>query len=200
MSLRDAPATHRNREPILEVLAGIPTVVYGFFALTVITPTLQSISEGFDVYNATSAGIAVGIMCLPIVCSLTEDALRAVPDSIRAGAYALGGTKFDSTLKVVFPGALSGIIAATLLAVARAVGETVIVALAAGNLAKLHFNPTEQTQTMTAYMVQIFLGDASSFGPEYYSTYAVAATLFVMTLTLTLIGHRVRLRFREEYE
>lgn len=187
-------------KPILEVLAGIPTVVYGFFALTVITPGLMHLHEGFEVYNAASAGLAVGIMCLPIVCSMTEDALQAVPRSLREGAYALGSTKFDTTLKVVFPGALSGVIAATLLAVARAVGETMIVALAAGNLAHLSIDPREQTQTMTAYMVQIFLGDASNFGPEYFSSYAVAAVLFLMTLTLTLIGHRVRIRFREEYE
>jgi phosphate transport system permease protein len=187
-------------KPVLEVLAGVPTVVYGFFALTVITPTLRSMHDGFDVYNAFSAGLAVGIMCLPIVCSLTEDALQSVPRSLREGAYALGGTKFDVTLKVVFPGALSGVIAASLLAIARAVGETMIVALAAGNLAHMTIDPREQTQTMTAYMVQIFLGDASNFGPEYFSSYAVAAVLFVMTLCLTIVGHRVRVRFREVYE
>ncbi|MBT8484350.1 MAG: ABC transporter permease subunit, partial [Phycisphaerae bacterium] len=187
-------------KPVLEVLGGVPTVVYGVFALTVITPALQSMHDGFDVYNATSAGLAVGIMCLPIVCSLSEDALQAVPRSLREGAYALGGTKLDTTLRVTFPAALSGIIAASLLAIARAVGETMIVALAAGNLAHLTADPREQTQTMTAYMVQIFLGDASNFGVEYFSAYAVAATLFVMTLSLTLIGHRIRVRFREEYE
>lgn len=187
-------------KPVLEVLAGIPTVVYGFFALTVITPLLQSLHGGFSIYNVASAGLAVGVMCLPIVSSLTEDALQSVPRSLREGAYALGSTKFDTTMRVVFPGALSGIIAATLLAVARAVGETMIVALAAGNLARLTFDPRGEAQTMTAYMVQIFLGDASNFGPEYYSSYAVATVLFIMTLTLTIIGHRVRMRFREEYE
>lgn len=187
-------------KPVLEVLAGIPTVVYGFFALTILTPALQHIHKGFDVYNALSAGLAVGIMCLPIVCSMTEDALQAVPQSLREGAYALGGTKFDTSIKVVFPAALSGVIAASLLSIARAVGETMIVALAAGNLARLTIDPRQQTQTMTAYMVQIFLGDASNFGPEYFSSYAVAAVLFLMTLTLTIVGHRVRVRFREEYE
>jgi len=187
-------------KPALEILAGIPTVVYGFLALTVITPLLQRVYSGFEIYNVTSAGIAVGIMCLPIVCSISEDSLRAVPRSLREGAYGLGATKFDISIKIVTPGALSGIIAAALLAIARAVGETMIVALAAGNLARLVWNPTEQGQTMTAYMVQIFLGDVSNFGAEYYSAYAVAAVLFVMTFIITLIGHRIRVRFREEYE
>jgi phosphate transport system permease protein len=187
-------------KPVLEVLAGIPTVVYGFFALTVITPSLQSIWSGVEVYNALSAGIAVGIMCLPIVCSLSEDALQAVPRSLREAAYGVGGTKFDVSVKVVVPAALSGIIAAFLLAIARAVGETMIVALAAGNMARLTLNPAESSQTMTAYMVQIFLGDASNFGPEYFSSYAVAATLFIMTFILTVIGHIIRVRFREVYQ
>jgi phosphate transport system permease protein len=187
-------------KPALEVLAGIPTVVYGFFALTVITPLLQQIYSGFEIYNVTSAGVAVGIMCLPIVCSISEDSLKAVPRSLREGAYGLGATKFDISIKIVTPAALSGIIAASLLAIARAVGETMIVALAAGNLAKLVWNPTEQGQTMTAYMVQIFLGDVSNFGAEYYSAYAVAAVLFLITFTITYIGHRIRVRFREEYE
>lgn len=201
-------------KPILEVLAGIPTVVYGFFALTVITPALRGVSrfvtgpfsetgEGYPVFeymNSTSAGLAVGIMCLPIVCSLSEDALRAVPRSLREGAYALGSTRFDVSVKVVVPAALSGVIASFLLALARAVGETMIVALAAGGLARIAYNPANGAQTMTAYMVQIFLGDAGSESVEYYSSYAVAATLFMMTLALTLIGNWVLRRFREEYE
>jgi phosphate transport system permease protein len=187
-------------KPILEILAGIPTVVYGFFALTVITPSLRFLHEGFEVYNAASAGLAVGIMCLPIVSSLSEDALQAVPRSLREGAYAVGATKFDVSVKVVVPGALSGIMAAFLLAIARAIGETMIVALAAGGLAQLTADPRESVQTMTAYMVQIFLGDASQLGVEYSSAYAVAAALFVMTFLITVISHRVLLRFREEYE
>ncbi len=187
-------------KPALEVLAGIPTVVYGFFALTVITPVLQGVCPGFEIYNVTSAGIAVGIMCLPIVCSISEDSLRAVPRSLREGAYGLGATRFDVSFKIVTPAALSGIIAASLLAIARAVGETMIVALAAGNLARLVWNPTEQGQTMTAYMVQIFLGDVSNFGAEYHSAYAVAAVLFAMTFIITYIGHLIRVRFREVYE
>jgi phosphate transport system permease protein len=189
-------------KPVLEVLAGIPTVVYGFFALTVITPFLRGLHdyEVFEVYNVLSAGLAVGIMCIPIVCSLSEDALQAVPVSLREGAFGLGANKFEVSVKIVTPAALSGIIAASLLAVARAVGETMIVALAAGNLARLTLDVTSQSQTMTAYMVQIFLGDASNFGAEYLSSYAVAATLFVMTFMLTVIGHRIRVKYREVYE
>lgn len=187
-------------KPVLEILAGVPTVVYGFLALTLITPALQMLNNGFEVYNLMSAGIAVGVMCIPIVTSLSEDALQAVPRSLREGAYAVGSTKFDVSVKVVVPAALSGIMASYLLAIARAVGETMIVALAAGNLARLTADPREGAQTMTAYMVQIFLGDVSNFGAEYYSSYAVAAMLFVMTLGLTIIGTRILKRFREEYE
>ena len=187
-------------KPTLEVLAGIPTVVFGFFALTVITPSLQWLHGGFEVYNAFSAGLAVGIMCVPIVCSLSEDALQAVPRSLREAAYGVGSTKFDVSVKVVVPAALSGIVAAFLLAVARAVGETMIVSLAAGGSPKMTGDPRVEVQTMTAYMVQIFLGDASNFGPEYSSSYAVAATLFLMTLVLTIVGHQVRVRFREVYQ
>ena len=174
--------------------------MYGFFALVVFTPALQKLHSGFEVYNAFSAGIAVGIMCLPIVCSLAEDALQAVPRSLREGAHAVGATKFDVSLKVVVPAAMSGIVASFLLAIARAVGETMIVALAAGGLAHMTADPRQPTQTMTAYMVQIFLGDASNFGPEYLSSYAVAAALFLMTFIITVIGYRVRVRFREAYE
>ncbi|MSR68836.1 MAG: phosphate ABC transporter permease subunit PstC [Phycisphaerales bacterium] len=197
-------ATARRRtllKAVLEILAGVPTVVYGFFALTFITPyLLQPFSSAFGTYNAMSAGIAVGIMILPIVCSLSEDALRAVPQSLRDGAYALGSTKFDVSAKVVVPAALSGIVAAFLLALTRAIGETMIVALAAGGLAQLTANPTAQVQTMTAYMVQIFLGDAPAAGIEYKSSYAVAFTLFLITFFLTWIGAIVLRRYREEYE
>ncbi len=187
-------------KPALEILAGVPTVVYGFFALTVITPILREIYSGFEIYNVFSAGLAVGIMCLPIVCSISEDALRSVPKSLREGAYGIGATQFDVSAKIVTPAALSGIVAASLLAIARAVGETMIVALAAGNLARLTINPAEQAQTMTAYMVQIFLGDVSNFGAEYYSAYAVASTLFIITLAITILGHFIRVRYREVYD
>ncbi|MFM9957063.1 MAG: phosphate ABC transporter permease subunit PstC [Phycisphaerales bacterium] len=193
------PKVRAVLKPVLELLAGVPTVVYGYFALVVITPTLQKLGS-FDVYNAMSAGIAVGIMCLPLVCSLSEDALRAVPRSLREGAYAVGGTRLDVSVKVVVPAALSGIVAAFLLALARAVGETMIVALAAGSLPNLTADPREQMQTMTGYMVQIFLGDAPAGGVEYESCYAVAALLFVFTFVLTASGHLIMKRYREAYE
>ena len=187
-------------KPALETLAGIPTVVYGYFALVVLTPALQTIDGSIESYNALSAGLAVGIMTLPIVSSLSEDALQAVPRGLREGAYAVGATKFDVSLKVVLPAALSGVVASYLLAIARAIGETMIVALAAGGLAQLTLDPRDQVQTMTGYMVQIFLGDTDALGVEYRSSYAVAAVLFVMTFILTVIGHRILVRFREVYE
>ncbi|XZE54438.1 phosphate ABC transporter permease subunit PstC [Planctomycetaceae bacterium SH139] len=187
-------------KPVLEILAGIPTVVYGFFALTTITPFLQWIDDGFNIYNAMAAGIAVGILCLPTVCSLSEDALRAVPGSLREAAYGLGGTRFDVAVKVVVPAALSGIISAFLLAAARAIGETMIVSLAAGSRARVTFDPRDDIQTMTGYMVQMATGDVSTFDLAYYSLYAVAFTLFLMTLSLTMVGNVVRKRFREKYE
>ena len=188
-------------KPVLEVLAGIPTVVYGFFALTVITPFLHDrISKGFGTYNALGAGIAVGIMILPIVASLSEDALRAVPRSLRDAAYAMGSTRFDVSTKVVVPAALSGIMASWLLAITRAIGETMIVALAAGNLARMTVDPRAEVQTMTAYMVQIFLGDAPATGIEYRSSFAVATVLFAITLGLTVVGNLVLRAFREEYD
>jgi phosphate transport system permease protein len=196
-------APHRVRailKPALELLAGIPTVVYGFFALTFVTPWLKFLHEGFNIYNATSAGIAVGILCLPIVTSLTEDALRAVPRGLREGALGLGSTKLDVTWKVVIPAALSGIISAFLLAISRAVGETMIVALAAGSQPHLTLDPREATQTMTGWMVQMGSGDTSQFDTRYYSMYAVGMVLFVITLGLTILGNWIRQRFREAYE
>ncbi len=196
-----APKTVRSiLKPVLEVLAGIPTVVYGFFALAVITPGLKLFHEGFNIYNGMSAGIAVGILCLPIVTSLVEDALRAVPRSLREGALGLGATKFDVTAKVVVPAALSGIISAFLLAISRAVGETMIVALAAGSYPHLTVDPREATQTMTGWMVQMASGDTSQFDAKYYSMYAVACVLFMLTMALTMLGNWVRKRFREAYE
>ncbi len=194
------PRVRAILKPILEILAGIPTVVYGFFALTVITPGLQFLHSGFNTYNVTAAGIAVGILCLPIVSSLVEDALQAVPRSLREGAYGLGATKFEVSVKVVLPAALSGIISAFLLAFSRTVGETMIVALAAGSRPHLTFDPRDDSQTMTGWMVQMALGDVSNFDLAYLSMYAVAAVLFVITLALTFTGNMVRNRFREEYE
>ena len=196
-----APARVRGvLKPMLEVLAGVPTVVYGFFALMTITPWLQWMNSDFNVFNAMSGGIAVGILCLPTVCSLAEDALQAVPQSLREGAYGLGGTRFDATLKVILPAATSGIVSAFLLAIARAIGETMIVAIACGSRPQVTADPRDEIQTMTGFMVQMAGGDVSNFGTEYYSMYAVAFSLFVMTLALTMIGNIVRLRFREAYE
>ena len=187
-------------KPLLEILAGIPTVVYGFFALTFITPALRQIGIEVDFYNALSGGIAVGILCLPIVSSLSEDALQAVPQRLREAALGLGGTRFDVSIKVVLPAALSGVISAFLLAFSRAVGETMIVALAVGLAPGISLTPTEEMQTMTGYMTQSIKGDISNFGAEYYSMYAVAATLFLMTFLLTVLCNMIRNRFREAYE
>ena len=188
-------------KPILEVLAGIPTVVYGFFAISVITPFLRDwLGIEVDFFNALSAGIAVGILCIPTVSSLSEDALQAVPNRLREAAYGLGGTKFDVAVKVVVPAALSGIVSAFLLAIARAIGETMIVAMAAGARPVLTADPTDQIQTMTAYITQVATGDVSNFAIEYYSIYAVAMTLFLITLCLTLLGNLIRARFRESYQ
>ena len=196
-----APARVRGTlKPMLEVLAGVPTVVYGFFALMTITPWLQWMNSDFNVFNAMSGGIAVGILCLPTVCSLAEDALQAVPRSLRDGAYGLGGTRFDATIKVILPAATSGIVSAFLLAIARAIGETMIVAIACGSRPQVTADPRDEIQTMTGFMVQMAGGDVSNFGTEYYSMYAVAFSLFMITLSLTMVGNVVRLRFRETYE
>jgi len=193
------PKLRSALKPALELLAGIPTVVYGFFALAIITPSLQTILK-LDYYNALSAGIAVGILCLPTVASLSEDAIRAVPMRLREAAYGLGGTKFDVSIKVVLPAALSGIISAVLLAVARAIGETMIVAMAAGALANLTLDPRQQIQTMTGHMAATAKGDITNFGVEYYSIYSVGLVLFCITFALTLIGGVVRRRFQETYD
>ena len=201
-----APRTRSILKPILEILAGIPSVVYGFFAIIVITPTLQYLAKAitgeplFGAYSAASAGLAVAIMILPIVTSLSDDSLRAVPKSLRDGAYALGATRFDVSLRVVVPAALSGVIASFLLAITRAIGETMIVALAAGGLARMAILPWEEVQTMTGYMVQIFTGDAPATGVEYKSSFAVAMVLFLITFSLTLTGYKALSKFREEYE
>ena len=196
-------ATPRIRgffKPILEILAGIPTVVYGYFALTFITPLLQSIFPKTQVFNAASASIVVGVMILPMVASLCDDALRAVPRSLREGAYALGATSFETSARVVVPGALSGIVAAFVLAISRALGETMAVALAAGATPKITLNPLESIQTMTAYIVQVSLGDTPAGTIEYQTIFAVGSMLFVITLLSNLVANRVMRRFREVYE
>ncbi|MCR2822423.1 phosphate ABC transporter permease subunit PstC [Lederbergia panacisoli] len=186
-------------KPILEVLAGIPTIVYGFFALTFVTPSLQKLVPDLNFFNALSPGIVVGIMIIPMVASLSEDAMSAVPRSMREGALALGSTKLEVSLKVVLPAALSGIIASFVLGISRAIGETMIVTIAGGSKPNLTFDPTETIQTMTAYIVQVSLGDASYGSTIYYSIYAVGMALFVFTLIMNIIAQWISKRYREEY-
>lgn len=186
-------------KPILEILAGIPTIVYGFFALTFVTPILQHLMPKTEVFNVLSAGIVVGIMIVPMICSMSEDAMMAVPKSLRMGAYALGSTKIEVALKIVVPAALSGIVASFVLGISRAIGETMIVSLAAGSLAQLTFNPLVGMQTLTAYIVAVSSGDTQYGTIEYNTIYAVGITLFVMTLAMNIIAAYVARKFREEY-
>jgi phosphate transport system permease protein len=187
-------------KPVLEVLAGIPTVVYGYFALTYITPKIRLVLPETEIFNAASAAIVVGIMTIPTVASLSEDAIRAVPRALREGAYALGATRLEVITRVVIPGALSGILASFILAISRAIGETMAVAIAAGNLPNLTLNPLVSIQTMTAYMVQVSLGDTPRGTIVYESLFAVGMTLFVITLGMNILSQWVLSRFREVYE
>ena len=186
-------------KPVLEILAGVPTVVYGYFALMFVTPLLQRVFPQMAVFNALSPGIVMGIMILPLVSSLAEDAMRAVPSGLREGAYALGATKMQTALQVVVPAALSGITAAFILAVSRAVGETMIVAIAAGQQPRLTASPFVPLETMTAYIVQVSLGDTPQGTLEYRTIFAVGMLLFLMTFALNLASTWLRERFREEY-
>ncbi|OHX51908.1 phosphate ABC transporter permease subunit PstC [Planococcus salinarum] len=186
-------------KPVLEVLAGIPTIVYGFFALTFVTPLLQSIFPEIKIFNAISPGIVVGIMIIPMIASLSEDAMSSVPKSIRDGALAMGSTKFEVAMKITVPAAISGIIASVVLAISRAIGETMIVSLAAGSTPKFDGDFTGSIQTMTAYIVQVSKGDAGYGTTIYYSIYAVGFTLFVFTLVMNILANYVSKRFREEY-
>ncbi len=197
-----APAWVRHAgKPILEVLAGIPTVVYGYFALTFITPyILRPLLPQTEVFNAASAAIAVGIMIVPTVSSLCDDALRAVPRTLREAGYALSATPLEVSTRIVLPAAMSGVVAAILLALARAIGETMAVALAAGMTPRLTWNPLESVQTMTGYIVQVSLGDTPAGTIEYQTIFAVGMTLFFITLTINLVAQRVLARFREVYE
>lgn len=200
MSEYASPRTRNLLKPILEVLAGIPTVVYGYFALTFITPILKSVLPQTQIFNAASASIVVGIMVLPMVASLCDDALRAVPDSLREAGYALGATRMEVSTRVVLPGALSGVLASFILAASRAIGETMAVTLAAGATPNLTANPLQSIQTMTAYIVQVSLGDTPAGGVEYQTIFAVGALLFLITLAMNLLGQRVLHRFQENYE
>ncbi|MDP1570274.1 MAG: phosphate ABC transporter permease subunit PstC [Vicinamibacterales bacterium] len=186
-------------KPVIEVLAGIPTVVYGYFALQFVTPLLQQFFPTLSGFNALSPGIVMGLMILPLVSSLSEDAMQAVPRGLREGAYALGATRMQTSLQVVVPAALSGITAAFILAVSRAVGETMIVAIAAGQQPRLTANPFVPIETMTAYIVQVSLGDTPHGTIEYRTIFAVGMLLFLMTFSLNLVSNWLRDRFREEY-
>lgn len=195
-------ASHRVREtvkPILELLVGVPTVVFGYFALLFLTPLLQKIYPDLSGFNMLSAGIVMGVMIVPYIASVAEDAMRAVPMSMREGSYAMGATRFQTALRVVTPAAVSGIVAAYILAVSRAVGETMVVAVAAGQQPNLTFNPIDSAATITAYIVQVAMGDLPHGSVGYQSIFAAGLVLFVMTLTFNIIGHIVRKKYREQY-
>jgi phosphate transport system permease protein len=187
-------------KPALEVLAGVPTVIYGYFALTFVTPFLRIFWPNTEIFNALSASIVMGIMIIPMVSSLSEDALSAVPRALREGAYALGATKFEVATRTVAPAALSGILASFILAISRAIGETMIVTIAAGATPKLTLNPLESVQTMTAYIAQVSLGEVPHGTLEYKTIFAVGLTLFFITLLMNLVSNAVLRKYREVYE
>lgn len=201
-------ATEKLRKvikPVLEILAGVPSVVYGFFAISFITPIIKTVFQdwlGMKVmyFNALSAGLVVGIMIIPMIASVSEDAMRAVPRSLREGAFALGATRFEVAIKVVTPAALSGIVAAFILAISRAIGETMAVSIAAGSTPNMTLNPLKSVQTLTAFIVQVSFGDAAAGSINSQSIYAVGMTLFVMTFVMNLISDLVLRKFREVYE
>jgi phosphate transport system permease protein len=195
-----SPRARDAIKPMLEVLAGVPTVVYGFFALTFLTPLLQNFVPGLATFNSLSAGIIMGVMIVPLVSSLSEDALSSVPRSLREGAYALGGTRYEVATQVVVPAALSGIVASIILGLSRAVGETMIVAIAAGQSPNFTFDPRETAQTMTSFIVQVSLGDTPTGSIEYQTIFAVGTTLFLMTFALNVLSHWFVRRFREVYD
>ena len=189
----------RTIKPVLEILAGVPTVVYGYLAIVFVTPQLQKIFDGMIVFNALSAGIVMGIMIIPMVASLSEDAMIAVPRTLREGAYALGAKKFEVAIRVVIPSAISGIMASVILATARAIGETMIVSMAAGSTPRLTLHPIESIQTMTGYITQISLGEATYGSIEYQTIFAVGITLFLIVFVINLIGNLITGKFRERY-
>lgn len=192
-------SVRRIVKPVLEVLAGIPTIVYGFFALTFVTPVLQSFFPEIKIFNAISPGIVVGIMIIPMIASLSEDAMSSVPKQIREGALAMGSTKFEVAWKITVPAAMSGIVASVVLAVSRAIGETMIVSMAGGSTPRFDGDFAGSIQTMTAYIVQVSKGDAGFGTTIYYSIYAVGFTLFLFTMAMNLLAGHVSRRFREEY-
>ena len=195
-------ASHKAREtvkPILELLVGVPTVVFGYFALLFVTPILQKIIPDLPTFNMLGAGIVKGIMIIPYIASVAEDAMRAVPMQMREGSYAMGATKFQTAIRVVTPAATSGIIAAYILGISRAVGETMVVAIAAGQQPTLTFNPLEGAATITAYIVQVAMGDLPHGSLGYQSIFAAGMVLFVLTFLFNILGHMARKRFAERY-
>jgi phosphate transport system permease protein len=194
------PRVRRLLKPALEVLAGIPTVVYGFFALTFFTPLLQDLGTGVGVFNALSAGIVMGVMLIPTVASISEDAMSAVPRDLRAGGYALGASRLQVSTRVVVPAAISGIVASFVLAVSRAIGETMIVLIAAGTLPQLTADPRQPVETMTAFIAATGIGDVPTGSIEYKTIFAVGLTLFCFTLVMNMFAIRLVRRYREAYE
>ncbi len=195
-------ASYKTREivkPILELLVGVPTVVFGYFALLFVTPILQKAFPDLPGFNMLGAGIVMGVMIVPYIASMAEDAMRAVPMNMREGSYAMGATRFQTALRVVSPAATSGIVAAYILAISRAVGETMVVAVAAGQQPNLTFNPMESAATITAYIVQVAMGDLPHGSIGYQSIFAAGLVLMVMTLFFNIVGHLVRKKFREQY-
>ena len=187
-------------KPLIEILAAVPTVVYGFFALMVVTPFLQNIIPGLAGFNSLSAGIVMGIMIIPFISSLSEDALSSVPRSLRDASYGMGATRLQTSFKVMVPAASSGIVVSVILAFSRAIGETMIVAIAAGQQPRLTLNPLVPVETITAYIVQVSLGDVAHGSLEYKTIFAAGITLFVFTFILNNISYWIRKKFREEYE
>ncbi len=187
-------------KPVLEILAGMPTIVLGFFALDAVTPALQMVFPGLGLYNALAAGIVVGLLITPLISSLSEDAMRAVPNSMREGAFGLGATRRVVSLRVVVPAALSGIVASIVLAISRAIGETMAVTLAAGTIPNLSWNPLEGMQTITAYIVQVSKGEATRGSLQYDSIFAVGLLLFVVTLVINIIAVRIVRKYRTVYQ
>ncbi len=195
-------ASHKAREivkPMLELLVGVPTIAFGYFALLFVTPLLQKMFPGLPGFNMLSAGIVMGVMIVPYIASVAEDAMRAVPMSMREGSYAMGATRFQTAIRVVTPAAVSGIVAAYILAISRAVGETMVVAVAAGQQPTLTFNPMDGAATITAYIVQVAMGDLPHGSIGYQSIFAAGLVLFALTLGFNVIGHIVRKKFREQY-
>ena len=190
----------KSVKPLLELLAAVPTVVYGFFALVVVTPFLQEIIPNLSGFNSLSAGIVMGIMIIPYISSLSEDALHAVPDSLREASFGMGSTRLQTAFKVIVPAASSGIIVSIILAISRAIGETMIVAIAAGQQPRLTLDPTVPIETITAYIVQVSLGDVQHGSLEYRTIFAAGITLFVFTFLLNTLSYRIRKKFQEKYE